>query len=33
MSLCQCFFAYRAYRLCKRNILIPIFVGCCILAA
>lgn len=33
MSLCQSFFAYRAYRLCGRNILIPIFVGACIFAS
>ncbi|BEI86454.1 hypothetical protein CcaverHIS002_0607410 [Cutaneotrichosporon cavernicola] len=31
MSLCQAFFAYRAYRLCDRNLWIPISVGLCIL--
>jgi hypothetical protein len=31
MSLCQAFFAYRAFRLCNRNVLIPISVGVCIL--
>ncbi|BEJ13009.1 hypothetical protein CspHIS471_0301830 [Cutaneotrichosporon sp. HIS471] len=32
MSLCQAFFAYRAYRLWDRNLWIPISVGLCILA-
>ncbi|TXT04085.1 uncharacterized protein COLE_07782 [Cutaneotrichosporon oleaginosum] len=31
MGLCQIFFAYRAYRLWSRNVIIPIGVGLCIL--
>lgn len=33
ISICQGFFAYRGFRLCNRNFLIPSLVGICILTS